>query len=87
MQDIFVQSQWDTLLVYLQTGRPPIWQLLALVNGGFALLWVYLRLKGKKRLNPATIHLLRVLFIILNAAVIFREDTLRLARPFLRYFY
>lgn len=87
MRDIFMQSQWDTLLVYLQQGRPPVWQLLALVNGGFVLLWVYLRFKGKKRLNPATIHLLRVLFIILNAAVIFREDTLRLARPFLRYFY
>ena len=87
MQDIFVQSQWDTLLAYLREGRPPTWQLLALVNGGFLLLWLFLRWKGRKRLNPATTHLLRLLFVLLNSAVIFREGTLRLVQPLLRYFY
>lgn len=86
MQEIFMQSQWDTLLVFLKQGRPPTWQLLALVNGGFLALWIYLRLTGRKRLNPVTVNLLRFLFVVLNTAVIFREDTLRLARPFLRYF-
>lgn len=87
MQDIFMQSQWDTLLVFLKQGRPSTWQLLAIVNGGFLLIWLYLRFKGRTRLNPATIHLFRVLFIVLNAAVIWREETIRLARLLLRYFY
>lgn len=86
MQEIFVQSQWDTLLTFLKEGRPPTWQLLALVNGGFLALWLYLRFKGRKRLNPASVNLMRVLFVILNSAAIFREETLRLARPFLKYF-
>ena len=86
MQDIFVQSQWDTLLTFLNQGRPPTWQLLALVNGAFLLLWIYLRVKGKTRLNPANLNVLRVLFLILNAAVIWRDYTSALLRPFLRYF-
>lgn len=86
MQDIFMQSQWDTLLAYLREGRPPTWQLLALVNGGFVFLWLYLRWKGRK-LNPATLNLLRLMFIILNSAVVFREGTLNLMRPFVKYFY
>lgn len=86
MQDIFVQSQWDTLLVFLKQGRPPTWQLLALVNGAFLLLWIYLRFKGKTRLNPANLNLLRILFVILNAAVIWRDTTYALLRPFLRFF-
>ena len=86
MQDIFVQSQWDTLWVFLQHGRPPLWVLLAVVNGGFVAFWVYTKLVKDRPLRPATITFLRVLFIVLNAAVVFRDDTLRLARPFLRYF-
>lgn len=91
MQDIFVQSQWDTLMAFLRWGRPPTWQLLAIVNGAFLLYWVYLRFKGKTRLNPANLNLLRVLFVALNAAVIWRDDTTRLLRPFIstfrQYFY
>lgn len=87
MQEIFVQSQWDTLLAYMREGRPPTWQLLALVNGGFVLLWLYLRWKGRKQLNPVTVNLLRMMFIILNSAVVFREGTLDLVRPFVKYFY
>lgn len=85
MQDIFVQSQWDTLLTFLKQGRPPLWQILAVVNGGFLLLWIYLRIIRKRPMRPATIQTLRLLFVLLNAAVIFREDTLRLLRPFLSY--
>lgn len=86
MQEIFVQAQWDTLIAFLKEGRPPTWQILALVNGGFLAIWFYLRLKGRKRLNPVTVNLLRVLFVTLNTAAVFREETLRLARPFLKYF-
>lgn len=87
MQDIFVQSQWDTLLVFLKQGRPPTWQLLLLVNGGFLFLWIYLRIKGKTRMNPANLNILQALLLILNAAVIWRDQTMALLRPFLRFFY
>jgi hypothetical protein len=86
MQDIFMQSQWDTLLAYLKQGRPPLWMLLAAVNGGFLLFWLYAWLIKSRRLTPATVGLVRVLFVVLNAAVTFRNDTLRIIRPFLRYF-
>ncbi|QIG50136.1 hypothetical protein G5V57_21875 [Nordella sp. HKS 07] len=86
MQEIFVQSQWDTLLAFLKEGRPPTWLLLALVNGGILAIWLYSRFKGRNRLNPVTVNLMRFLFIALNTAAIFREETLRLARPFLKYF-
>jgi predicted PurR-regulated permease PerM len=86
MQDIFMQSQWDTLLAYLKQGRPPLWILLCAVNGGFLLFWLYAWLVKRRPLRPATVGLMRVLFVVLNAAVIFRDDTLRIIRPFLRYF-
>lgn len=86
MQDIFMQSQWDTLLVYLKQGRPPLWMLLAVVNGGFLLFWLYAKIAKDRPLRPATVHFMRVLFLVLNVAVIFRDDTLRIVRPFLRYF-
>lgn len=86
MQDIFVQSQWDTLMAFLRSGRPPTWQLLAIVNGVFLFYWVYLRFKGKTRLNPANLNLLRVLLVVLNAAVIWRDDTSRLLQPFISQF-
>lgn len=86
MQDIFVQSQWDVLLTYLQQGRPPLWQLLAVVNGGLLAFWLYAKIVKDRPLRPATVHFMRVLFLCLNVAVIFRDDTLRILRPFLRYF-
>ena len=86
MADIFAESQWDTLVAYLQQGRPPLWILLAIVNGGFLLLWIYLRMVKNRPMRPASVHFLRLLFFAANIAVIFREDTLRLLRPFLRYF-
>lgn len=86
MQDIFVQSQWDMLLTYLQQGRPPLWQLLALVNGGLLAFWLYAKIVKDRPLRPATVHFMRMLFLCLNVAVIFRDDTLRIIRPFLRYF-
>jgi hypothetical protein len=86
MQDIFMQSQWDTLWAFLQHGRPPLWVLLAIVDGGFVAFWIYARLAKDRPLRPATIGFLRVLFIFLNTAVVFRDDTLRIIRPLLRYF-
>jgi hypothetical protein len=86
MHDIFMQSQWDTLLTYLKQGRPPLWMLLALVNGGFLAFWLYAWLGKDRPLRPATVGLMRGLFLLFNAAVIFRDDTLRIIRPFLRYF-
>jgi hypothetical protein len=85
MQDIFMQSQWDTLLTYLRQGRPPLWVLLCFVNGGFVLFWLYVRIVKDRPLRPATVSLMRVLFLVLNMAVVFRDDTLRMLRPFLQY--
>lgn len=86
MQEIFVQSQWDTLLAYLRHGSPPLWIVLAVVNGGFLLLWLYQKFTRVGPPRPATVNMMRVLFVALNFAVIYRDDTLRLLRPFLRYF-
>jgi hypothetical protein len=86
MKDIFVQSQWDTLLAYLHQGHPPLWVLLAFVNGGFLALWVYSKLSRDRPLRRSTVNVARVLFALFNVAVIFRDDTLQLLRPFLRYF-
>jgi hypothetical protein len=85
MSEIFVGSQWDTLVTYLQQGRPPLWVLLAIVNGGFLIFWIYLRMVKNRPMRPASVNFLRILFFLANIAVIFREDTLRLLRPFLRY--
>ena len=86
MQEIFVQSQWDTLIAYLQQGRPPLWMLLAFVNGWFLAFWIYVRVAKDRPLRSATVKTVRVLFLITNLAAVFSEDTLRLVRPFLRYF-
>lgn len=86
MQDIFVLSQWDTLWAFLQHGRPPLWVLLAIVNGGFLILWIATRLVKDRPLRPATVHFRRAMFILLNIAVVFRDDTLNLLRPLLRHF-
>jgi hypothetical protein len=86
MQEIFVRSQWDTLFTYLQQGRPPLWVLLAVVNGGFLAFWLYARITGDRPLRPATMSFMRGLIFFLNTAIIFSDDTLRMLRPFLRYF-
>ena len=86
MKDIFVQSQWDTLLAYLHQGHPPLWVLLAIVNGGFLAVWVYARVSKDRPMRPASVTLMRVLFVLLNVMVIFSDDTLRILHPFLRYF-
>jgi hypothetical protein len=86
MKDIFVVSQWDTLLAFLRQGHPPLWVLLAVVNGGLLAFWLYSKIGKNRPLRPATINMMRILFVILNTGLIFREDTLRLLRPFLRYF-
>lgn len=86
MQDIFVQSQWDTLWTYLKQGHPPLWVLLAVVNGGFLLFWIYGRATRKGPPRPASVNMMRALFVIANLAIIFRDDTLRILRPFLSYF-
>ena len=86
MDEIFVQSQWDTLLAFLRQGQPALWVLLALVNGWFLAVWCYAKLARDRPLRPATIHIMRALILTSNVAVVFRDDTLRLIRPFLRYF-
>jgi len=86
MQEVFVQSQWDTLIAYLQEGRPPLWVPLAIVNGGFLAMWLYAKIVKDRPLRPATVTFMRALFFVLNVAVIFSDDTLRILRPFLRYF-
>lgn len=86
MQDIFVQSQWDTILAYLQQGRPPLWQLLLAANGALFVFWLYGKFRRTGPPQKANLYLMRGLFIILNTAILFREDTMRMLRPFLRYF-
>jgi len=86
MQEVFVESQWDTLIAYLQEGRPPLWIPLAIVNGGFLAFFVYARVAKDRPLRPATVTFMRALFVLLNVAVIFSDDTLRIMRPVLRYF-
>jgi len=86
MHEIFMQSQWDTLLTYLEQGRPPLWQLLAMVNGAFVLFWLYRRFTKDRPLNPATFGAMRGLYFFLNVCMIFRDDTLRILRPFLSHF-
>ena len=86
MDEIFVRSQWDTILAFLRLGQPPLWVLLAIVNGWFLAFWLYAKLARDRPLRPATIYIMRALILTFNVAVIFRDDTLRLVRPFLRYF-
>jgi hypothetical protein len=86
MEQVFVQSQWDTLIAYLQEGRPPLWVPLAIVNGGFLTLWIYAKVGKDRPMRPASVTLMRVLFVLLNMMVIFSDDTLRILHPFLRYF-
>ncbi len=86
MQEVFMQSQWDTLIAYLQEGRPPLWVPLAIINGGFLAFLVYAKAVKDRPLRPATVALMRALFFVLNVAVIFSDDTMRILRPFLRYF-
>jgi hypothetical protein len=86
MEEVFVQSQWDTLIAYLQEGRPPLWVPLAIVNGGFLALWLYAKMVKDRPFRPATVTFMRALFFVLNVAVIFSDDTLRILHPFLRYF-
>ena len=64
-----------------------MWQLLLVANGLLFAFWLYGKFRRKGPPQKANIYLMRGLFIILNAAILFREDTMRLARPFLRYFY
>jgi hypothetical protein len=85
MREVFVQSQWDTLMAYLQEGHPPLWVLLAVVNGGFLAFFLYAKVVKDRPLRPATVALMRALFFVLNVAVIFSDDTLRIVRPFLKY--
>jgi len=86
MQEVFVESQWDTLIGYLLMGRPPLWVPLAIVNGGFLALWIYAKIGKDRPLRPASVTMMRVLFILLNVMVIFSDDTLRIMRPLLNYF-
>ena len=86
MDLVFIQSQWDTLIAYLQEGRPPLWVPLAIVNGGFLAVWAYAKVSKDRPMRPASATLMRVLFVLLNVMVIFSDDTLRMLRPFLRYF-
>jgi hypothetical protein len=86
MKDIFVQSQWDTLLAFLRQGHPPLWALLAVVNGGFLVFWIYAKIGKDRPLRRGTANMMRVLFVLFNIALVFRDETLRLLQPFLRYF-
>ena len=69
-------------------GDPPLWMLLAFVNGwlpgssGSMRAWSRTGRFGR----PPSITV-RILFLITNVAAVFREDTLRLVRPFFRYSY
>jgi hypothetical protein len=85
MEEVFVQSQWDTLIAYLREGRPPLWVPLAIVNGGFLAFWVYAKISKDRPLRPASVTLMRVLLVLLNVMVIFSDETLRILRPFLSY--
>lgn len=85
MKEIFVESQWDTLWTFLQQGYPPLWILLAAVNGAFLLFWLFAKLVKDRPLRPATIGVLRALFFFLNVVMVFRDDTLRLVRPLFDY--
>jgi hypothetical protein len=86
VEEFFVTAQWDTLFAYLKTGRPPLWQLLAAVNGALLLFWIYSKIGKDRPLRPATMHTMRLLFAVMNTAMIFREDTMRLLRPVINYF-
>jgi hypothetical protein len=86
MEQVFVQSQWDTLIAYLQEGYPPLWVPLAIVNGGFLALWVYAKIGRDRPMRPATVTMMRVLLLLLNVMVIFSDDTLRILSPLLSYF-
>ncbi len=54
-----------------------------------AVFWLssfYAKVVKDRPLRPATAHFMRALFFVLNVAVIFSDDMLRLLRPFLKYF-
>jgi hypothetical protein len=83
MRDIFVKSQWDTAWGFLHQGHPPLWMVLAVINGGFLLFWLYMKMVKDRPMRPASIHTMRVLFVVLNFAAVYRDETIRLVRPFL----
>ena len=85
MQDIFVESQWDTLWTFLQQGRPALWVLLAAVNGVFLVFWLYVKIFKDRPLRPATVGFVRVLFILANAGIVFREETVNIIRSSVNY--
>jgi hypothetical protein len=85
MQDIFVESQWDTLWTFLQQGSPALWVLLAAVNGAFLVFWLYAKIIKDRPLRPATIGFLRVLFVLANTAIVFRDQTVNIIRSSVDY--
>ena len=85
MEDIFVKSQWDTLWTFLQQGHPPLWVVLAVINGGFLLLWIFFKLTKDRPLRPATVGALRALLLFLNIAAIYRDETMNLLRSSVNY--
>ena len=85
MQNIFVESQWDTLWTLLQQGRPALWVLLAGVNGAFLVFWLFAKIVKDRPLRPATVGFLRVLFVLANTAIVFRDETATIIRSSVNY--
>ena len=85
MRDIFVQSQWDTLWTFLQQGRPALWFLLVAVNGAFLVFWLYAKIVKNRPLRPATVGFMRVLYILANVAIVFRDETFNIIRSSVNY--
>ena len=85
MQDIFVASQWDTLWTFLEQGRPPLWMLLAGVNGAFLVFWVGAKMVKDRPLRPATVGMAKVLFVLANTAIVFRDETVNIIRSSVNY--
>jgi hypothetical protein len=83
---VYLQAQWAELNFYFSQGVPSIGLKLAVVNGGFVLWWVAMRLIKTRPLRAHTVIAARVLFVACNAIVLFEEDVTRLIYPLAWYF-
>lgn len=83
---VYLQAQWAELSFYFSQGVPSIGIKLALVNAGFVLWWLIMRLIKTRPMRKHTVIVAKVLFVACNAFVLFEEDVTRMLYPLAWYF-
>jgi hypothetical protein len=83
---VYLQAQWAELSYYFSQGAPSLGLKFALVNVGFALWWVAMRLIKSRPMRKPTIIAAKILLVACNAFVLFEEDFVKLIYPLAWYF-